>query len=96
MTEEHTGLSVTYYDVVISEWTNPDHQQDHPVVISCNDIIEALEMNYAQGNAFKAIWRIAAAKQGKMKKGNNTVYDAEKTVFFGNRILVQESSKNIE
>ena len=91
MSEEHTGGSVSYYDVTIEEWTNSDHQQDKPVTVSCNDIIEALGMNYAQGNAFKALWRIAAAKQGKMKKGNNTKYDAEKIVFFGERILKQES-----
>lgn len=89
---EYTGGSVSYYDVTISEWTNPEHQQDKPVTVSCNDIIEALNMNYAQGNAFKALWRIAAAKQGKLKKGNNTKYDAEKVVFFGERILKQEST----
>lgn len=88
---EHTGGSVSYYDVTISKWTNPKHQQKKPVTVSCNDIIESLEMNYAQGNAFKALWRIAAAKQGKLKKGNNTGYDAEKVCFFGDRILKQES-----
>lgn len=92
MSEEHTGGSVSYYDVVIKESTNPDHQCEIPVTISCNDIIEALDMNYAQGNAFKALWRIAAAKQGKCKKGNNTKYDAEKVVFFAERILKQEST----
>jgi hypothetical protein len=91
---EHTGNSVSYYDVTISQWTNPDHQEDHPVTVSCNDIIEALGMNYAQANVFKAQWRIAAAKQGKLKKGNNTVYDAEKSCFFSDRVLVQETLKS--
>ena len=59
-------------------------------VVSCNDIIEALDMNYAQANVLKAQWRIAAAKQGKLKKGNNTFYDAEKSVFFSERVLIQE------
>ena len=89
---EHTGGHSSYYDVTIETWTNPKHQRDEPVTICCNDIIEALDMNYAQGNAFKAIWRIAAAKQGKLKKGNTTLYDAEKNVFFGDRILIQEST----
>lgn len=88
---EHTGSHSSYYDVTISRWTNPEHQQDKPVTICCNDIIEALEMNYAQANVFKAQWRIAAAKQGKLKKGNTTVYDAEKSVFFSDRVLIQES-----
>lgn len=88
---EHTGGSVGYYDVVITKWTNPEHQQDKPVTVSCNDIIEALELNYAQANVIKAQWRIAAEKQGKCKKGNNTVYDAEKSCFFSERVLVQET-----
>ena len=89
--EELTGLSSSYYDVTISKWTNEEHQQDEPVTICCNDIIEALDMNYAQGNVFKAQWRIAAFKQGKCKKGNSTLYDAEKSYFFSNRVLVQET-----
>lgn len=89
---EHTGLSVSYYDVVIKagEHTNPEHNQPNDVVVSCNDIIEALGMNYAQANVFKAQWRIAAAAQGKMKKGNNALYDAEKSVFFSDRVLHQQ------
>ena len=93
MSEEHTGLSVSYYDVVIKAGThtNPDHNQPHDIIVGCNDIIERLNMNYAQANVFKAQWRIAAAKQGKMKKGNNTLYDAEKSVFFSERTLIQEN-----
>jgi len=89
---EHTGLSVGYYDVVIpaNSHTNHEHNQPNDVVISCNDIIEALNMNYACGNVFKAIWRICAAKMGKTKKGNNCKYDAEKAVFFSKRVLEQE------
>ena len=96
VTEEHTGSSVGYYDVVIpaNSHTNPEHNQPKPIVISCNDIIEALKMNYACANVFKAIWRVCASKMGKMKKGNNTVYDAEKAVFFSERVLVQEKSND--
>lgn len=88
-TGEHTGLSVSYYDIVIqpNSHTNPEHNQPVAVVVSCNDIIEALQMNYACGNVFKAIWRICAAAQGKMKKGNNAIYDAEKSLFFSERQL---------
>ena len=93
-TEEHTGLSVSYYDVVIKAGThtNPEHNIDVDCTVSCNDIIELLDMNYAQANVLKAQWRIAAAKQGKLKKGNNTFYDAEKSAFFSGRVLVQEKS----
>lgn len=85
---EYTGKSVSYYKVRIEKPTNPDAA---PYDAECNDIIEALNMNYAEGNAFKALWRKAAARTlGKAKKGNNALYDAEKVEFFGARLVIQE------
>ena len=75
-TEEHTGGSSSYYDVTINGQT-----------VSCLDVIEALGMDFTLGNIFKATWRIAASRNGKKKKGNNEGYDAEKIVFFGERLL---------
>lgn len=75
---EYTGGSSSYYDVEVNG-----------TQIRCLDIIEALQMNYAEGNAFKAVWRIAAAKQGKLKKGNTMLYDAEKIAFFGERMVTE-------
>ena len=79
-TEEHTGGSSSYYDLKVGDTT-----------IKCLDIIEGLDMNYNEGNIFKAVWRIAAAKQGKTKRGNNMHYDAEKIVFFGERLVEEHS-----
>lgn len=87
--EEHTGLSVSYYTTHIDAPTSGGEPYD----AECNDIIEALNMTYAEANVFKAIWRIAASRQGKLKKGNNTVYDAEKAVFFSDRVLVTEKKR---
>ena len=78
-TVEHTGGSSSYYDITLDDKT-----------VRCNDIIEELNMNYAQATIFKAIWRICASKLGRKKKGNNTVYDAEKIKFFAERVLIQE------
>ena len=75
-TEEHTGGSSSYYDIEVGGSE-----------VKCLDIIEGLQMSYSEGSAFKAIWRTAAARQGKKKKGNNAVYDSEKVVFFGERML---------
>ena len=75
-TEEHTGGSSSYYDITLNGQT-----------VSCLDIIEALGMDFALGNIFKAAWRIAASRQGKKKKGNNEVYDAEKIIFFAEKCL---------
>jgi len=61
----------------------------------CNDVIESLGMTFAEGNAFKAIWRSCAARSlGKKKAGyDDGVYDAEKTVFFANRMLIAAENK---
>ncbi len=82
-TEEHTGGSSSYYDLKVGDTT-----------IKCLDIIEGLGMSYNEGNIFKAVWRIAAAKQGKTKKGNNMHYDAEKIVFFGDRLVEEHKEEH--
>ena len=86
---EHTGGSSGYYRVSVPSPTTLTEPYD----AECNDIIEALGMTFAEGNVFKALWRTAASRQGKHKKGNNTLYDAEKIVFFANRILLMEQPK---
>ena len=90
MTEEHTGKSSSYYMIDI-EYPTSDIT---PYSAECLDIIEALEMDFSEANIFKAIWRRAAHRQGKKKRGNNNLYDAEKIVFFANRILVREEREN--
>lgn len=85
---EYTGGSVSYYQVRITNSTSGCDAY----TAECNDIIEALGMNYAEGNAFKAIWRRCAARTlGKAKAGyKDGLYDAEKVVFFGMRMVAQE------
>ena len=91
MKKEYTGGSVSYYKVKIE---SPTSGCD-PYTAECNDIIEALGMNYAEGNAFKAIWRRCAARTlGVSKEGyKDGLYDAEKVVFFGGRMVAQEKAK---
>jgi hypothetical protein len=79
-----TGGSSSYYTVAVERPTSGGA----PYMAECNDIIEALSMEYDVANVFKAAWRIAALRQGKGKLGQDSpVYDAEKIVFFGNRII---------
>lgn len=83
---EYTGGSSNYYKVFVKTPTT----LDAPYEAECNDIIEALKMTFAEGNAFKAIWRKAKARQGVQKKGyDNGLYDSEKVVFFGERMVVE-------
>lgn len=89
-TREYTGGSVNYYKVKVERPTSGGA----PYIAECNDIIEALGMNYAEGNAFKALWRSCAARTlGLSKRGyDDAVYDAEKTEFFGRRLVVQRKA----
>ena len=87
---EYTGGSVSYYTVTVEKPTI----LPKPYTVECNDIIEALEMTFAEGNAFKAIWRLCAARLGKAKDGyRDGLYDAEKVVFFGRRMVEQAKAK---
>lgn len=91
---EYTGKSVNYYKVLVEHPTSPGVS---PYVAECNDIIEALGMNYAEGNILKAVWRKAAARNlGLAKRGyTDGVYDAEKCEFFGHREVVRETNARV-
>jgi len=85
---EYTGGSVSYYKLQITSPTS----LPSPYIAECNDIIEALGMTFAEGEAFKAIWRRAAARTfGPTKKGyTDGLYDAEKVAFYGQRMVAME------
>lgn len=86
---EYTGSSVSYYTVRVPAPTSGGAPYD----AECNDIIESLGLSYAEGNVLKAVWRIAAARQGKSKRGYDEArYDAEKIVFFGQRMVAQHAA----
>lgn len=85
-----SGADGSYYEVDI---VHP--KSGKPYRAECQDIIEALGMDFNEGNVFKGIWRRCAARTlGKVKKGNeDTLYDAQKVEFYSNRILLQEENK---
>jgi hypothetical protein len=88
---EFTGSDVNYYLVPIAQ---PKRAGVAPYTAECEDIIEALGMTFAEGCAFKAIWRSCAARTlGKKKAGQDEegVYDAEKVVYYGGRMLAQRT-----
>lgn len=85
----YTGGSVDYYQVTI---TKPTTEGRPEYIAECNDIIEALGMNFAEGNAFKALWRRAAQRTLGLRKAgakDDGLYDAEKVKFFGERLVAQ-------
>lgn len=81
---EYTGGPTTYYTVRV---THPN-QVTEPYDAECLDIINALGMDFNEGEAFKAIWRrCAARKLGIKKKGHSDLYDCEKAAFYTNLML---------
>ena len=84
-----TGGSSNYYKTFITHPTT----LEEPYMAECNDIIESLNMNFAEGNIFKAVWRMAAHRAGKGKPGTSYLYDAEKIEFFAQRLIEQNKEK---
>lgn len=88
---ENSGGKVNYYRVLIS---NPN-QAEFTYIAECSDIIEALGMDFNEGEAFKAIWRKAAQRSlGIGKEGNTSKRDAEKIAHYANRILILEKQNH--
>ncbi len=86
--QEYTGGSVSYYTCSV---THPISETADPYDAECIDIIDALQMTPNEANAFKALWRRAAARLGKSKRGyTDGLYDAEKVEFYGKRLVELE------
>lgn len=64
-----------------------------PYTCECEDIIEAFEMTFQEGEAFKAIWRKCADRLGNGKPGDNPLRNAEKVYHFGGRMVAMEQKK---
>lgn len=95
---EDSGGSCDYYKVNIENPTSEDNwdkcTESAEYVAECNDIIEALDMTYAEANIFKEIWRSAAARTlGKIKAGHSEQRGAEKIEFFAKRNSIQKGVK---
>ena len=78
----------------LADVTNPINSKVEPYVAECSDIIEALDMTFNEGECFKALWRLAASRQGRGKQGNTEVYDADKVAHYGHRVSVQTRQKD--
>lgn len=91
---EYTGGSVSYYSCPVDDPISGGT----PYIAECGDIIEMLGMDYNEGNAFKAIWRKCAARTLNLKKKGyrDGLYDSEKVVYFGERMLVVEQRKQTQ
>ena len=69
---------------------------DPPYFVECTDIIDALDLDFFEGELFKALWRKAQFKKGKGKPGNSELYEAEKIAFYGPKVYQRTKRKNKE
>lgn len=79
-----TGGRVNYYLVQVQ---HPQREDQPAYQAECEDIIQALGLDFNEGCLFKALWRRANARQGNGKPGAQDLYDAEKIEHYAKRIL---------
>jgi hypothetical protein len=79
-----TGGLVNYYLVKVDY---PQRAEQNAYQAECEDLIQALGMDFNEGCLFKALWRSANARKGNGKPDHKAVYDAEKMVHYAQRIL---------
>lgn len=77
------GGRTNYYLVKVD---HPQREDQAPYQAECEDIIEALELNFDEANIFKEIWRSANARKGNGKPGNTVIRGAEKILHYAGRI----------
>ena len=83
------GSNGSYYEVDCVS-----HKDGREYMVECQDIIDALQMTFNEGNTFKSLWRLAAARLGKVKgDGGKELYDAQKVEFYGKRVLKAQEAK---
>ena len=90
MSDQGGGLT-NYYLVKVD---NPQREDQAPYQAECEDIIEALDLNFDEGNIFKEIWRSANPRKGNGKPGNTIVRGAEKILHYAKRIYRRTIREN--
>lgn len=81
---ELTGGFVNYYLVKVD---HPQRKDQAPYQAECEDIIQALGMDFNEGCILKALWRSASARMGNSKPDHKMLYDAEKIMHYAERNL---------
>jgi hypothetical protein len=80
----------------LADVVSPINPKVAPYTAECSDIIESLNMTFNEGECFKALWRLAASRQGRGKPGNEAKYDADKVAHYGNRVAVQNREEQVD
>jgi hypothetical protein len=82
---EHSGGNVNYYSVPIK---NPKRPERPPYIFEVEDLIQALNLGFHEGNVLKSLVRSATERElGLIKRGGDALRDAEKMVHSSQEIL---------
>lgn len=71
----------------------PNPKRLEPYTVECEDIIEAMEMTFQEGEAFKALFRKCKIRMGDGKPGDSELRCSEKVQHFGARMVVMDQRK---
>jgi hypothetical protein len=77
-------------DQSINNGGSTDYYKLNPEWKDCADIIEARNMNFNQGNAFKVVFTFNVGRHS----GTDYVRDLNKLIYFANRELQRVSHEN--
>jgi hypothetical protein len=92
-TEKLTGAQQANFHYYLVEVPQPAMAGLPPYVAECQDIIAALNLTFAEGEALKALWRAARLRQGFGKPGASLDYDFDKVAHYGARSALENKQK---
>ncbi len=78
------GGNVNYYLIDVK-----DPKRLEPYTAEVEDLIETLNMNFAEGTLLKSLVRLCKLRQAAGKAGSTELYEAQKINYYGERILCQ-------
>lgn len=70
-----------------------DPKRLDPYSAEAEDLIEHFQFSFAEGNAFKALWRMGMDRVASGKPGDTPLRNAEKVAYYGERMVVAEQRK---
>jgi hypothetical protein len=81
-----TGSNVNYYLIDIKK-----PKRLEPYTAEVEDIIESLNMTFAEGTVLKSLIRLCKLRQNGGKPGSTELYEAEKIKYYAERIHAKAS-----
>lgn len=85
-----SGGDVNYYLFEV-----PAKRHGVACVVEAEDVIEALDMEFAEANVFKALVRGIKLRHHLSKPGSTALYEAQKMVYYSDRALVKAKRRRL-